>query len=67
MKNIEILEFKQAIQNFVRKSTLPEELKRMILEGILEEQAKISMEAMKREIEERDKEEAEHADAESLQ
>lgn len=57
MLNIEILEFKQAIQNHVRGSNLPDEVKRMVLEQIYKEQELITYEVMKQEIEERDKQE----------
>lgn len=35
MRNLEIREFSQAITNFVEKSDLPEEVKRMALQEIL--------------------------------
>lgn len=66
MNSIEIFEFQQAIKNFVRQSTIPDEVKRMVLAEILKEQEQITVETMKREIEERDKEESENGNAESV-
>ena len=66
MNSIEIFEFQQAIKNFVRQSTIPDEVKRMVLAEILKEQEQITVETMKREIEERDKEGSEDGNAESV-
>ena len=63
--NIEIIEFKKNITAYVEKSPLPEEVKRMVLEDILVEQEKKTVETLKREIAERDKKEAEES-AESV-
>ena len=69
MTNLEILEFKQAIQTYVKQAGLPDEIKRMILADVLSEQEAITLETLKREIKEREerekteKEETEHAES----
>lgn len=66
MKSIEIFEFKKAIKDFVFQSEIPDEVKRMVLAEILQEQEQITLETLKREIEERDKEGSEDGNAESV-
>ena len=66
MNSIEIFEFQQAIKNFVRQSTIPDEVKRMVLAEILKEQEQITFATLQREIEERDTEESENGNAESV-
>lgn len=67
MNSLQVYEFKKSIQSFVSKSPIPDEVKRMVLAEILREQEQITLETLKREIEERDREESENGNAESLQ
>ena len=46
MRNLEIREFSQAITNFVEKSDLPEEVKRMALQEILLKQEQKAKDAL---------------------
>lgn len=69
MQNLEIAEFKQAIKNFVAKSELPVEVKRMALSEILREVEQESRQALMAEITARDAAEQEKEvkkDAESV-
>lgn len=66
MKSIEIFEFKKAIKDFVFQSEIPDEVKRMVLAEILQEQEQITFATLQREIEERDKEGSEDGNAESV-
>lgn len=59
MTSLLILEFKQTIQKYVQETTLPDEVKRMILADILREQETVTYETLKQEIAERDKNEQE--------
>ncbi|MCH5271885.1 MAG: hypothetical protein J1E83_14280 [Lachnospiraceae bacterium] len=59
MTSLLILEFKQTIQKYVQETTLPDEVKRMILADILREQETVTYETLKQEITERDKNEQE--------
>lgn len=63
-KSIEVIEFRNAIKNYVTESPLPEEVKRMVLSQLLDEQAQRTLETVKKEIADRDKEV--NADAESV-
>ena len=63
-KSVEIIEFRNAIKKFVANSPLPDEVKKMVLEQCLTEQSERTLATIRREIEERDKEESK--DAESL-
>lgn len=65
--SIAILEFKQSIQKYVQQTTLPDEVKRMVLADILREQEVITYEVLKQEIAARDnKEEEVNNNAESI-
>lgn len=66
MKSIEIFEFKKAIKDFIFQSEIPDEVKRMVLAEILQEQEQITFATLQREIEERDKEGSEDGNAESV-
>ena len=66
MLNISILEFRNAIKNFVDTSELPDEVKRMVLEKILAEQEEKTLNVMKLELEERNKEASRNGNAESV-
>ena len=67
MTSLEIREFKQAIESFVAKSELPEEVKRMVLAEILKEQESVTVLTLRKEIETRDNAEKEAMqDAESV-
>lgn len=59
MNNISIYEFKQAILNFITNSDILDEVKRLVLKEILEEQSQITLNRLKKEIEERDSAEQE--------
>lgn len=59
MNNLKILEFRSAIKNFVNESPLDDEVKRMVLESLLQEQAKITDAKVRMEIMERDRREKE--------
>lgn len=63
--DLKIIEFRNAINKFVETSDLPEEVKRMVLEQCLAEQDKRTLDAVRGQIEERDKKEAEES-AESV-
>ena len=66
--NLKIREFKNAIENFVVESELPDEVKRMVLSEILREQEERTIISLKNEIEERDRlEKGDEPDAESPQ
>lgn len=65
INSLSVYEFKNAIKEFVTNSTIPDEVKRMVLAEILKEQEQITLETLKREIEERDREESENGNAES--
>lgn len=65
MNSITIYEFKNAISSFVKGSDIPDEVKRMVLAEILKEQEDVTLATLKREIEERDREESENGNAES--
>lgn len=54
MSNLEIREFSQAITNFVEKSDLPEEVKRMALQEVLTRQEQKARDALMTEIADRD-------------
>lgn len=54
MSNLEIKEFSQSIANFVEASPLPEEVKRLVLQEILEKQGQKAREALLTEIADRD-------------
>lgn len=60
--NLKIIEFRNAIKNFVNNSDLPDEVKRMVLEQILDEQDKKTVLVVRQEIAEREKAEAEVED-----
>lgn len=68
MINLEIREFSQAIENFVNGSDLPEEVKRMALQEIMNKQEQKSRDALLAEIAARDAAEKEEVkdDAESV-
>ena len=68
MRNLEIREFSQAITNFVEKSDLPEEVKRMALQDILLKQEQKAKDALLAEIAARDAAEKEEVkdDAEGV-
>ena len=69
MTNLAIAEFKQAIKNFVGRSELPAEVKRMALSEILREVEQESRQALMAEIAARDAAEQEKEvkqDAESI-
>lgn len=66
MNSLKIIEFKKSINTYVKNSDLPDEVKRMVLAEILKEQEQITLETLKHEIEERDKEESENGNAESI-
>lgn len=68
MRNLEIREFSQAITNFVEKSDLPEEVKRMVLQEILLKQEQKAKDALLAEIAARDAAEKEEVkdDAEGV-
>lgn len=66
MDSLQIYEFKKAIKDFVFQSDVPDEVKRMVLSEILQEQEQVTFATLKREIEERDREEAENGNAESV-
>lgn len=53
--DLEIMEFYKTINKFVLKSTLPDEVKRMILEKVLSEQEMRTFETVRKQIEERNK------------
>lgn len=65
MNSLEIYEFKDSIKNYISKSTIPDEVKRMVLAEILREQEDVTLETLRKEIEERDKEASENGNAES--
>ena len=54
MSSLEILEFKQSIREFVFRTPIDEEVKRMVLEDILNEQANIAAEKIREEIRQRE-------------
>ena len=54
MKNLEILEFRQAIWNFVADSEIPEVVKTIILKDILTEQENIAVKVVEQERKERE-------------
>lgn len=66
MKSLQIYEFKKAIKDFVFQSEIPDEVKRMVLAEILQEQEQVTFATLQREIEERDKEGSENGNAESV-
>lgn len=68
MRNLEIREFSQAITNFVEKSDLQEEVKRMALQEILLKQEQKAKDALLAEIAARDAAEKEEVkdDAEGV-
>lgn len=67
MRNLEIREFSQAITNFVEKSDLPEEVKRMALQEVLTRQEQKARDALMAEIAARDAKQKEvKQDAESV-
>lgn len=57
MNNLSIYTFKQAIQNYIKENELPEEVKRLVLKEILEEQSQATLTAIREEITKRDAEE----------
>lgn len=61
-KSIEIIRFKNAIENFVADSPLPDEVKRMVLSECLDKQTQRTLETVRREIAEGEKEGENHAD-----
>lgn len=65
INSLSVYEFKNAIKEFVTNSTIPDEVKRMVLAEILREQEQVTLATLKREIEERDKEGSEDGNAES--
>jgi hypothetical protein len=67
MTSLEVREFKQAIVDYVQKSPLPDEVKRMVLVEVAREQEERTLLTLKKEIEERDMaEKGDDADAESV-
>lgn len=56
-KSVQIIEFKNAIRNYVSDSPLPDEVKRMVLEQCLEEQTQKTLETVRAEIKEREEKE----------
>lgn len=64
MRNLEIREFSQAITNFVEKSDLPEEVKRMALQENLARQEQKARDALLAEIANRDAAEAKQKEVE---
>lgn len=57
--NVKIMEFRNAIKNFVTDSPLPDEVKKMVLEQCLTEQSERTLATVRQEIAEREKAESE--------
>lgn len=55
--DLEIMEFRNAINNFVESSNLPDEVKRMVLERVLAKQEQRTLVTVRTQIEKRDKKE----------
>lgn len=60
--SLEIREFKQAISNFIVENKLPDEVKRMVLSEILNEQENRTLNTLKAEISERNRKEKKEYD-----
>ena len=56
--NVEIVAFSNALKNFVNKSQLPDEVKRLVLVEVLAEQEKRALAAVTKELDARDRREA---------
>lgn len=54
-KSVEIIEFRNAIKNYVEDSPLPDEVKRMVLDQCLAEQSERTLATVRSEIAEREK------------
>ena len=64
MSNLEIREFSQAIINFVNRSALPVEVKRLALSDIMHQLDSAANEILQNEIAERNRKEKEEKEAE---